>query len=148
MGTGKQVVFELGASSYAVGIDRVERILPAQKLTPLPGQPADIKGVFDLRGRMVPTVDLRVRFGQGERDGGFFVVVSTPEGACAWRVDQVTGIEDCGELEACPPILAAQVHQAVAGVFRQGDQLVTVLDPDRCGAQFSAAEPEALLAAA
>jgi chemotaxis signal transduction protein len=81
-----------------------------------------------------------------EQDGGFFVVVSTDQGPCAWLVDQVAGIEDCGELEACPPILAAQVHQAVAGVFRQGDRLVTVLDPDRCGAQFSAAEPELLAA--
>jgi chemotaxis signal transduction protein len=145
MSAGKQVVFDLDGTLYSVDIERVERILTAPKLTPLPSQPEDVLGIFDLAGRMTPVVSLRHRFGLRSLEDGYVIVVRTNVGPCGWQVDRLDGIEEPEALEDCPPFLAGRVHQAVQGVFRAGKRLVTVLEPDDCSVELA---EEELVAAA
>src|SRR3954464_12442166 len=58
--------FELSGEEYAVDILRVKEIIEYNSLTRVPGMPATVRGVINLRGRVVPVVDLALRFGLPE----------------------------------------------------------------------------------
>jgi purine-binding chemotaxis protein CheW len=57
------VVFDLGTESYGVDIETVREIIRMQDITKMPGTPAYVQGVINLRGKVTPVVDLRARFG-------------------------------------------------------------------------------------
>jgi purine-binding chemotaxis protein CheW len=60
---GKYLTFALGNESYGVTVLKVREIIRLQPLTPVPQMPPYIKGVLNLRGKIVPVIDLRVKFG-------------------------------------------------------------------------------------
>src|SRR6266516_3972712 len=62
------VVFELGAELYGVEIARVHEIIRLQAVTRVPRSPAFVEGVINLRGKVIPVVDLRRRFGLPSAD--------------------------------------------------------------------------------
>jgi len=62
------VAFRLSSERYAIELQAVERVVRAVALTPLPGAPRAIRGVFSLQGRIVPVGDLRLRLGLPERE--------------------------------------------------------------------------------
>jgi len=59
----KYLTFTLGNEEYAVGVLKVREIIKLMEITAVPQVPPYVKGVINLRGRVVPIVDLRVRFG-------------------------------------------------------------------------------------
>src|SRR5579871_4245072 len=62
-GEQQVVIFDLAHSSYAIDIAAVREIIRMQPITPVPGAPADIVGVINLRSSVVPVLDLRQRCG-------------------------------------------------------------------------------------
>ncbi|MGQ0504651.1 MAG: chemotaxis protein CheW [Myxococcaceae bacterium] len=58
-------IFLAGSEEFALDLMRVEEILPPQKVTPVPGAPAFVEGVTNLRGKVIPVVDLRKQLGSG-----------------------------------------------------------------------------------
>src|SRR6478736_6219180 len=72
----EMLVFKLGSEEYGVDILKVQEIRGYEKVTPIPSAPAYLKGVVNLRGTIVPVIDLRVKFGMNEpRYDAFTVVV-------------------------------------------------------------------------
>lgn len=61
--TGKYLTVGLDNESYAIAVLNVREIIRAQKITPVPQMPEFVKGVINLRGRVIPIIDLRVKFG-------------------------------------------------------------------------------------
>lgn len=59
---GKYLTFRLGREEFGIQVRHVREIIGVQDITPVPGTPAHLKGVINLRGKIVPVVDLRVRF--------------------------------------------------------------------------------------
>ncbi|MGL1903016.1 MAG: chemotaxis protein CheW [Fibrobacterales bacterium] len=59
---GKYLTFKLGTEEYGVSILKVQRIIQQQKITPIPHTPEYIKGVINLRGSVIPIVELRAKF--------------------------------------------------------------------------------------
>jgi purine-binding chemotaxis protein CheW len=59
---GKYLTFRLGREEFGIQVRHVREIMGVQDITPVPGTPAHLKGVINLRGKIVPVVDLRVRF--------------------------------------------------------------------------------------
>jgi purine-binding chemotaxis protein CheW len=59
---GKYLTFRLGREEFGVPVLRVREILGVQDITHVPGMPAHLKGVLNLRGKIIPVVDLRVKF--------------------------------------------------------------------------------------
>src|SRR6185312_4643196 len=59
---GKYLTFRLGREEFGIQVRHVREIMGVQDITPVPGTPAHLKGVISLRGKIVPVVDLRVRF--------------------------------------------------------------------------------------
>ena len=60
---GKYLTFLLGGASYGIGVRRVREIIKLQPITPVPQTPASVKGVINLRGKVIPVVDLAQKFG-------------------------------------------------------------------------------------
>ena len=61
--TGKYLTFSLSNESYGVDVLKVREIIRFLKITPVPQMPAYVKGVINLRGRVLPVIDLRLKFG-------------------------------------------------------------------------------------
>lgn len=65
---GKHLVFQIGEISYGIPIMEVSEINGLMKITHLPNTPNYIKGVINLRGRIIPVLDLRLKFGMTEKE--------------------------------------------------------------------------------
>ncbi len=64
---GKYLTFGLGNEEFAIQVLRVREIIGVQQITSIPQAPGYVKGVINLRGRVIPVVDLRLRFGMPEQ---------------------------------------------------------------------------------
>lgn len=148
------VVFRIGSESYAVSIRYVSEVILWQRPTPLPGSPPAVRGVIDLRGRVVPVLDLADRFGltrepsearnrivvlepwQAEPEVGESLAASGgAAGDAGWRragleVDEVTEVRrvDPGQMEDPGPVGPGR-ERLVLGVIRLPDRLLMLLDP-------------------
>jgi purine-binding chemotaxis protein CheW len=60
---GKYLSFSLGREEYGIGILKVREIIGMIQITPIPQSPEHVKGVINLRGKIIPVIDLRLRFG-------------------------------------------------------------------------------------
>jgi purine-binding chemotaxis protein CheW len=63
---GKYLTFSLGDEEYGIGILKVKEIIGMMRITPVPQTPEFVKGVINLRGKVIPVIDLRLRFGMEE----------------------------------------------------------------------------------
>jgi purine-binding chemotaxis protein CheW len=63
---GKYLVFQLGREEFGIGVLKVREIMGVQDITAVPQTPAHVKGVINLRGKVIPVVDLRLKFGLPE----------------------------------------------------------------------------------
>jgi purine-binding chemotaxis protein CheW len=68
--SGKYLSFQLGREEYAIQVLKVREIMGIQHITSVPHMPRDVKGVINLRGRVVPVIDLRLKFGLEEKEYG------------------------------------------------------------------------------
>jgi purine-binding chemotaxis protein CheW len=59
---GKYLTFSLGGEEYGIGILKVKEIIGMMTITPVPQTPSFVKGVINLRGKVIPVIDLRLRF--------------------------------------------------------------------------------------
>src|SRR5680860_622699 len=85
------VVFSLGGEEYGVPITLVQEIIRYSPPRPVPGSPMHVEGVINLRGRIIPVVDLRQRFGMGglRPDEAKIVIVEMPDLTVGVVVDEV-----------------------------------------------------------
>ena len=134
--TREVLVFILGAEEYAVDILKVQEIRGYEKVTPLPGAPAYLKGVVNLRGTIVPVIDLRIKFGMAEpRYDSFTVVVIL---RLAGRVigvvvDGVSDVVQLGERDVQPaPHLGSVVDATfIAGLATKDGRMILLLDIEK-----------------
>src|SRR5882672_8096342 len=67
MSAGKYLTFKLGPESYGIGILKVQEIIGMLAVTRMPRTPAYVRGVVNLRGKVIPVLDLRLKFGMETR---------------------------------------------------------------------------------
>jgi purine-binding chemotaxis protein CheW len=65
---GKYLAFHLGSEEFAIQVRRVREIIGVREINAVPQTPAHVKGVINLRGKVIPVVDLRLKFGCEERE--------------------------------------------------------------------------------
>ena len=65
---GKYLVFELGSEEFGIRVLKVREIMGIQNITSVPQTPTHVKGVINLRGKVIPVVDLRLKFGLPEEE--------------------------------------------------------------------------------
>jgi purine-binding chemotaxis protein CheW len=143
------VVCELGGERYGLSIDAVYEIIRLQPITEVPQAPAFVEGVINLRGRIIPVVDLASRFGLAgaERGKSSRIVVAaaggTRVGLVVDGVSEVLMVDEAA-VESTPPVAAGLDAAYMRGIAKLGDRLVILLELD---ALFGDAERGALLAA-
>ncbi len=133
---GQFLTFRLAGEDYGVEILRVQEIKGYTRVTPLPNAPPGVRGVMNLRGTVVPVLDLRTRFGMpGVEPDRFTVVVVVTVGpkVAGLVVDAVSDVLDVAPADVVPPPdLGAGVDASLlTGMARAGDRLVTLLNIDR-----------------
>lgn len=138
---GKYLTFALGEEVYGIDILKVIEIIEVMKITSVPRSPDYLKGVINLRGKIIPVVDLRMKFGMSERAHDArtcIIVVDVAMGeqsiAVGMIVDTVLEVRDF-ERESLSPAPEFGVHVAASFVTGMGryadDSVVILIDTDR-----------------
>ncbi|WP_290639181.1 chemotaxis protein CheW [Aquabacterium sp.] len=140
----------VGKETYAVGIDMVREILEVGRMTPLPLTPDFVRGVMNLRGAVVPVIDLKARFGAdpaviGRRSS--VVIVETDHkdqdgplvvGVLVDGVSEVLEIAD-QDIEPVPALGTRIPREFLQGMAKAKGTLLSILDADRILARESMA---------
>jgi purine-binding chemotaxis protein CheW len=143
------LTFQLVGQRYGVEILQVQEIKGWEKPTRLPHSPAHVQGVINLRGAVVPILDLRKRFGLGEAEYGrttvvIVVKVNTPRGelTAGMVVDGVCEVCNISaqELRAPPEMAAAIDTDFVRGLAMVDDKMLILLDVARLVSNTLAAD--------
>lgn len=137
---GKYLTVVLENEAYGIGVLKVREIIRLQKITPVPQVPTFVKGVINLRGRVIPIVDLRVKFGLkaefGERTCIVVVQVKLPTeqtvqmGLIVDSVEEVVTLQ-AGEIEPTPEFGARVDTAYLLGMAKVKGAVKTLLDIDR-----------------
>jgi|YNPMSStandDraft_1061717.scaffolds.fasta_scaffold13564_1 purine-binding chemotaxis protein CheW len=127
------VIFELGGEQFGVAIGTVESIVPMLPVTHVPEAPPFVRGVTNLRGRILPVLDLSARFGlteQGVTKERRIVVVHCGQTEAGIIVDGVCEVLtlDAAQVEPPPPLTRSVASQFVEGIAKLGDRIVILLD--------------------
>jgi purine-binding chemotaxis protein CheW len=135
----RYLTFRLADTTYAVGVLKVQEIIGAMAITAVPGTPAHVRGVINLRGRVIPVVDLRTRFGMpalpdSDRTCIVITQVSGPRGEATVGVV----VEDVAEVVDLPAAIVEEVPEFgleirtdyLTGVARREQDVVLLLDID------------------
>ena len=132
----KLVTFRLGDDHFAADIFSVERVLRYTVPTSVPDMPAYIEGVMDYQGRVVPVVNLRLRFEMPHVDVRTETRTLVLNVAGEWIgivVDAVTEVAtfDKKDVAPPPPLFRGLAGEYLRGILRRGDRLVIFLDVDK-----------------
>lgn len=139
------VVFRLSSEEYALPITKVKDINRFMPLTKMPKSPAFMKGVINLRGEIIPVVDLRERFGltaNEATDDSRIMIVDFNNQLIGIVVDGVTEVITIPTAEIDIPPAASKLNmRQVPGIGKFNNRLLILLDIDEV---FSAEEVEDL----
>ena len=126
----------IGGQLFGLPIVRVQDVFIPERLTRVPLAPPEIAGVLNLRGRIVTLIDLRRRFGLGQRESGQVTMAIGVEfraesyGLLIDSVGEVLKLEDAAR-EPNPINLDERLARVSAGIYRLDGQLLIVVDVDR-----------------
>ena len=137
---GKYLTFALASEEYGLEILKVREIIGYIDVTAVPQTPAYVKGVINLRGQVIPVVDLRAKFGMEHAevtDQTCIIVVEIAHGARTFStgivVDGVQEVLDIAgaDIEEAPQFGAAVDTDFILGMGKIGDSVKILLDIDR-----------------
>lgn len=139
--SGKFLTFRLGDEDYGLGILNVREIIGIIDITPLPQTPDYVKGVINLRGKIIPVMELRTRFGlsavkYGEETCIIVVEVEDETDSAAFQmgvvVDTVSEVLDIapGQIESAPKFGCRLDTSFIMGMGKSKDRVITLLDVD------------------
>ena len=146
--TNQYLAFKLEDEVFAFDISRVKEVLEFDTVTRVPQTPEMMKGVINLRGSVVPVIDMRIKFGMGgiEKTVNTVIIVieidmdsdSTMIGVLVDSVKEVMDL-DSEHIEP-PPTIGTQLNtDFIRGMGKQGSQFVIILDIEKI---FSSEELE------
>ncbi len=126
------LTFTLDDQEFGIEILRVQEIKNFTRVTPIPNMPSCIKGVMNLRGTIVPIVDLRIRFDMPTTQYSQFTVIIVVNvgtrimGLVVDAVSDVLNVES-NAIEPTPDLGSINIS-FISGLAKSGDRLVTLLD--------------------
>ena len=130
------LTFTLNGQEFGVEILRVQEIRNFSQVTPIPNMPTCIRGVMNLRGTVVPMVDLRHKFHMPEIEYTQFTVIivvnlgAKVAGLVVDAVSDVLNLQD-QSIQPAPDFGTGVNTQFIHGLAKSGDNLVTLLDIDQ-----------------
>ena len=138
---GKYLTFILSRECYGIPVLKVREIIRLAAITPVPQMPPDVKGVINLRGKIIPVIDLCIRFGlehAASSENACIVVVQVngPESRPIQLGLAVDGVEEVcqlapGDIEETPEFGAAVDTTCILGMAKAKGTVKTLLNIDR-----------------
>ena len=133
---GKYLTFQLGSEHYAIQVLRVREIVKVQHITAVPETPSEVRGVINLRGKVIPVIDLRLKFGMPESEYGqrtCIIVVelnSSHAGPMGIIVDEVSEVLNLTEadIQDTPDFGSGVETPYLLGLARVQDSVKILLD--------------------
>lgn len=132
--------FRVQNARYALALDRVREVIDCGQITPVPLMPRFVLGVINVRGCMIPVIDVAARFGQVATASGkrtCLVIVETPLenqlhriGLLVQAVETVLDVHT-DDIEPAPPFGAGIRQDFIEGVFQDGPAAIAILDLQR-----------------
>jgi purine-binding chemotaxis protein CheW len=132
----QMVVLDVGDESYGIPVKQVREIIRVPPITRVPNGPSFLEGVINLRGQVIPVMDLRKHLGivgGSETRRSRVVVSELGRHTVGLMVDAVSEVVmvSAADIEPPPAIIAGANDGQICGVVRLGDRLVLFLDPER-----------------
>ena len=128
----KYLTFLVDSGEYGIAIRFVTEIIGLQKITEVPDLPAFIKGVINLRGKIIPVMDMRSRFGiAGDNydDRTCIVVVEIGDKTIGMVVDRVSEVVDISPAQIePPPRSSSRSSRYIQGIGKIDDQIKILLE--------------------
>ena len=134
---GKYLTFFLDSQLFGVPISDVVQIIGMQEITPVPDSPVYAKGVINLRGSIIPLIDIRLRFGKPEleyNDRTCIIVTKLEEAYIGFLVDSVNEVSVIEEenISSTPTVISGNsANTYVTGIGRQHGKVVLLVDPKK-----------------
>jgi purine-binding chemotaxis protein CheW len=144
---GKYLTFFLAGEEYGLEILKVSEIIGLQPITRVPRMPEFVRGVINLRGKVIPITDLRMKFGMGAEDSedSCIIVVQMrgiQTGIVVDRVSEVVAIAE-SDIEDAPTFGAGIRTEFLLGIGKAGGRVKLLLDIDKVLATSEIAALEA-----
>lgn len=130
------VTFSIGEEEFGVNILKVQEINRTMEITKVPRSPAFVEGVINLRGKVIPIIDLRRRFGlvpKPEDKDTRIIVIEINNVIVGFVVDAVSEVLriPSSTVEPPPPVVAGVESDYISGVGQLNDRLLIMLDLDK-----------------
>lgn len=140
MEANQYLTFSIDEELFAIEVAQVREVLEVTAINKVPGMPEAMRGIINVRGGVVPVMDLRVKFGMSQtesaRDTRIIVMEPTLEGevtvigALADSVKEVLTIDE-DQIEDPPKIGTRWRKKFLKGIGKKGDRFIIILDIDR-----------------
>lgn len=138
---GKYLTFKLGKEIYGIEILKVQEIIGMMNVTEVPKTPHFVRGVINLRGKVIPVISLREKFTMQSIDDTSLTCIIVVQikksdgrivtmGVIVDEVSEVLNIE-LNELEACPEFGLNVDTEFILGMGKVGDKVIMLLDVNR-----------------
>lgn len=135
---GKYMTFKSGKEFFGLEIQYVNEIIQLQTITAIPETEDYIKGLINLRGKVIPVVDVRLRFKQPPfeyNDRTCIIVISVKSMMVGLIVEQIAEVVEIRDENILPPPTFGRVdkiqNKYVYGIGKVGDSVKLLLDPDK-----------------
>jgi purine-binding chemotaxis protein CheW len=129
------LIFTVNTEAYGVQIEYVTEIVGLQKIVEVPDVPTYIKGVINLRGQVIPVMDVRIRFNMPIReydDRTVIIVLEHNDVKTGLIVDGVSDVQELSDNEISPPPRKDEANNAIiTGVGQKDDKISFLLDVER-----------------
>ena len=140
------VTFSIGEEEFGVDILKVQEIIRTMEITKVPRAQDFVEGVINLRGKVIPIIDLRRRFGLASKPHDKhtrIIVIEINNMIVGFVVDSVSEVLriPASTVEPPPPVVAGMESEYISGVGKLHDRLLILLDLDKL---LSSADLEAL----
>lgn len=132
---GKYLTFSLGSEFYGIEIKYVTEIIGLQPITEVPELPQYIKGIINLRGKIIPVMDVRLRFQKSFReynDRTCVIVIDIRDVAIGLIVDSVAEVMNIPDEDiATVPSVTKGINRYIKGIGKVGAEVKLILDSDK-----------------
>ncbi len=130
------VTFSIGEEEFGVDILKVQEIIRTMEITKVPRAQEFVEGVINLRGKVIPIIDLRRRFGlqtKAHDKHTRIIVIEISNMIVGFVVDSVSEVLriPAGTVEPPPPVVAGLESEYISGVGKLHDRLLILLDLDK-----------------
>lgn len=133
---GKFLIFSLGKEDYGIEIRYVTEIIGIQSITEVPELPLYIKGIINLRGKIIPVMDVRLRFGKPEHEYDertCVIVIDIRDISIGLIVDRVSEVLNIAEADIVPPPQLDKDcrHKYIKGIGKVDRDVKLLLDCEK-----------------